>query len=146
MNDILSVQLCENLRKLNRYFEEEIKIGVMRRELRLKRCAASIFEDQATLTILAQQFVDSRDALYEKLAKSLEFTLQQFHSSRALRIATGPLEQNGCLIFDSAASAKRIPIVPVEFLSDLVIRNDHSATDNCHLIYSRALILPEPLL
>ena len=108
-----------------RYCEKEIKIGVMRSKLRLKRRAASVFKDQATLTVLSKQFVNSRDAFYEKLAKGLEFTLQQFHSSPALWIATGRLEQNGCLIFDSPASAERIPIVPVEFLDNLVIGNDH---------------------
>src|SRR6266568_3566362 len=98
-------------------------------ELRVKRYAASIFQDQATQTVQAKQFVNSRDALYEKLAKCLELTFQQFHSSGALWIATRGLKQNGCLIFDSSASAKRIPIVPVEFLDDFVIGNDHSATE-----------------
>src|SRR5687768_5675247 len=102
-------------------------------ELCLKRCAASIFQDQTTLTVLTKQFVNSRHSFYEKLAKSLEFTLQQFNSSRALWITTDPFEQNGCLIFDSPTSAERIPTVPVELLDDLVIGNDHSATDNCRL-------------
>ncbi len=78
---------------------------------------------------MTKQFVDARDAFYEKLATCFELTLQQFHISRALRIAASRFEQDGRLIFKSAPFVKRIPIVPVEFVNDLVIGNNHSDTD-----------------
>jgi hypothetical protein len=61
---------------------------------------------------VTEEFVDTGDACYGKLAQGFKFSLEQFHVGCVLGNAARRLKQDGRLIFHPLTPVERVPVVP----------------------------------
>src|SRR5215510_8893368 len=86
-----------------------------------------VFQHQAAAPIVAQQRVGARDAWHGERTEELEFAFEPPHLGNAWRIVAWRFEQHRSLILQASAPVQGIPMMPCEFLDNLVTGNRHSS-------------------
>jgi hypothetical protein len=104
MDDLLTVQISQDCRELERQGEEGLEVEPAHREQRLQRRPTPIFEHQATPAIVAQKFMDTDHSRQQTPLEELVFVLEQPHCYGRCRIASRRFEEHGTAVLPAAAA------------------------------------------